>query len=161
MNIPPILEHLSYRYPAVLVDVVTEFEPGRRIVAVKNVTVSEEFFQGHFPGTPLLPAVLMVESLTQVATLLLLAGGNPDGHRAKLRGVDHAKFRRQVGPGDRLVLDVTLARRRGALVRAAAVASVAGQVVAEMELLLTIEAPAPASARAPWWGRTSPSARMS
>jgi UDP-N-acetylglucosamine acyltransferase len=142
MNIPPILEHLSYRYPSVLVDAVTECEPGRRILAVKNVTVSEEFFQGHFPGTPLLPAVLMVESLTQVATLLLLSGGNPDGHRTKLRGVDHAKFRRQVGPGDRLELSVTLLRRRGPLVRAGAVASVAGHVVAEMELLLSVEQPA-------------------
>ena len=74
MRILPALEHLSYRYPSVLVDAVTRHEPGRRIVAVKNVTVNEEFFQGHFPGTPLMPGVLMIESLTQVASLLLFAG---------------------------------------------------------------------------------------
>ena len=83
IDIPPVLERLAYRYPSVLVDAVTRHEPGRRIVAVKNVTVSEEFFQGHFPGTPLLPAVLMIESLTQVATLLL-AGCDTAGRQARL-----------------------------------------------------------------------------
>src|SRR5690606_5369414 len=113
ISIPPILERLAYRYPAVLADAVTEYEPGHRIVAVKNVTVSEEFFQGHFPGTPLMPGVLMIESLTQVATLLV-AGPDLDGRRARLRGVYNAKFRRQVVPGDRLQLEVTMGRRRGA-----------------------------------------------
>ena len=97
MHIPPVLERLSYRYPSVLVDAVTEHEPGRRIVAVKNVTVNEEFFQGHFPGTPLMPGVLMIESLAQVATLLLSPAGSGGGC-AWLRGVDNAKFRRQVVP---------------------------------------------------------------
>ena len=72
INIPQALERLCYRYPAPLVDAVLEFEPGRRLVAVKNVTVSEEYFQGHFPGSPLMPAVLMVESLSQVAAMLLV-----------------------------------------------------------------------------------------
>ena len=80
ISIPPILERLAYRYPAVLVDAVTEYEPGHRIVAVKNVTVSEEFFQGHFPGTPLMPGVLMIESLTQVATLLVAGISTGAGH---------------------------------------------------------------------------------
>ena len=72
INIPQALDRLCYRYPSMLVDAITEHEPGRRLVAVKNVTVSEEFFQGHFPGTPIMPAVLMVESLSQVAAILLL-----------------------------------------------------------------------------------------
>ena len=139
MSIPAVLERLSYRYPAVLVDAVTQHTPGQRIVAVKNVTVGEEFFQGHFPGTPLMPGVLMIESLTQVAALLLLAGGDrPAGH-AWLRAVENAKFRRQVVPGDRLELEVTLGRRRGRIARATAVAKVAGDVVAEAELVLAVE----------------------
>jgi UDP-N-acetylglucosamine acyltransferase len=139
MNIPLVLERLRFRYPSLLVDAVTEHEPGRRIVAVKNVTVSEEYFQGHFPGTPLMPGVLMIESLTQVATLLLLAGAADGCDRASLRGVDNAKFRRQVVPGDRLELEVTMGRRRGALARAAGVASVAGHVVAEADLVLAVD----------------------
>jgi UDP-N-acetylglucosamine acyltransferase len=138
MNIPLVLDRLSYRYPAVLVDAVTEHEPGRRIVAVKNVTMNEEYFQGHFPGTPLMPGVLMIESLVQVATLLL-ADGEGAGRRAWLRGVDNAKFRRQVVPGDRLQLAVTLGRRHGCVARAAAAASVEGQTVAEADLLIVFE----------------------
>ncbi len=106
---------------------------------MKNVTVSEEFFQGHFPGAPLLPAVLMIEALTQAATLLVLDGnhGRPLDH-VTLRGVDNAKFRRQVVPGDKLRLEVTLDGRRGPIVRAKAAAEVEGQAVAEAELVLVV-----------------------
>lgn len=146
VNIPPLLERLASRYPSLLVDAVTEHEPGRRIVAVKNVTVSEEFFQGHFPGTPMMPGVLMIESLAQVATLLLL---DQPKERVSLRGVDNAKFRRQVVPGDRLQLEVTAGRRRGRLQRASALASVGGQVVAEADLVMAIEPCARVGARGP------------
>ncbi len=149
MSIPAVLERLAYRYPSVLVDRVIEHVPGRSIVAVKNVTFGEEFFQGHFPGAPLMPGVLMIESLTQVASLLLLAGDGEGGGRAWLRAVEHAKFRRQVVPGDRLELQVTLGRRRGRIARAAAVATVEGEVVAEADLVLAIEATATADADAP------------
>ena len=89
------------------VDRITEHEGGRRLVAVKNVTVNEEFFQGHFPGTPVMPGVLMLESLSQVAAILLLQRDDaPPNTRAYLRGVNDAKFRRQVLPGDRLRLEV-------------------------------------------------------
>src|SRR5439155_6193098 len=91
INIPILLDRLCYRYPSLLVDAITEHEPGRRVVAIKNVTVNEEFFQGHFPGAPLLPAVLMLESLTQVAAILLLQGAGASPYaRVYLRGVNDA-----------------------------------------------------------------------
>ena len=120
-----------------LVDAITEHESGRRLVAVKNVTVNEEFFQGHFPGTPLMPAVLMLESLSQVAAILLLHREEAAPNvRVYLRGVNDAKFRHQVVPGDRLRLEISLGRRRASLARANAAAYVGDQVVAEAELLL-------------------------
>ncbi len=144
-----VLDRLCHRYPSLLVDTIAEHEPGRRLVAVKNVSVNEEFFTGHFPGKPLMPAVLMIEALTQVATLLLLdrsthlSPASPDAAslragRVHLRGVDNAKFRKQVVPGDRLKLTVTLGPIRRSIVRAAAIAEVDGQTVAEAELVLVV-----------------------
>jgi UDP-N-acetylglucosamine acyltransferase len=132
VHIAPAVDRLSFRYPSLLVDDIAEHEPGRRIVAVKNVTVNEEFFQGHFPGAPLMPGVLMIESFTQVVTLLLPLA------RVTLRGVENAKFRLPVVPGDRLQLEVAVSRRRGDIVRATAVASVDGRTVAEAELVLAV-----------------------
>jgi UDP-N-acetylglucosamine acyltransferase len=137
IDIMQALDRLCYRYPSLLVDAIIENEPGHRLVAVKNVTVNEEFFQGHFPGTPLLPAVLMLESLSQVAAILLVQRIDaPPNLRVYLRGVNDAKFRRQVVPGDRLRLEITLGRMRATLARARATAFVGDQVVAEAELLL-------------------------
>jgi UDP-N-acetylglucosamine acyltransferase len=139
INIPVLLDRLCYRFPSLLVDAITEHDEGQRLVAVKNVTVSEEYFQGHFPGAPLMPGVLMLESMSQVAALLLL---QPDGprprHSVYLRGVNNAKFRRQVVPGDRLRLEVSLGRQRKPLAKAQAAAFLGDQVVAECELLLTV-----------------------
>jgi UDP-N-acetylglucosamine acyltransferase len=137
INITETLERLCYRYPSPLVDAVTEHEPGRRMVAVKNVTVNEEFFQGHFPGTPLMPGVLMIETLAQVATILLMHGTEgASGDRVFLRGVDNAKFRRSVVPGDRLRLEVTLGARRSKIARANAAAYIDDMLVAEAELVM-------------------------
>jgi UDP-N-acetylglucosamine acyltransferase len=120
--------------------VVTEHEPGNRLVAFKNVTVSEDYFQGHFPGTPLMPAVLMIEALTQLAAALILdRAGTSQATRVSLRGVNGAKFRRNVFPGDRLHLEVTLGRVRSRLAKAQVRASVDSQTVAEAELLLAID----------------------
>ncbi len=137
INIPILLDRFCHRYPSVLVDAITEHEAGRRLVAVKNVTVTEEFFQGHFPGTPLMPGVLMLESLSQVAAVLLLERDDaPPNARVYLRGINDAKFRRQVVPGDRLRLEISLVRRRATLARVQAAAYVGDQIVAEAELLL-------------------------
>lgn len=141
LDLPALLDRVSYRYPSFLVDAVVEHEPGTRLVAIKNVTVNEEFFQGHFPGSPLMPGVLMVEALTQAAAVLLLERpGTPPSARVWLRGVDGAKFRRQVVPGDRLRLEIALGPSRSRLARARAVASVADQTVAELTLVLGVEA---------------------
>jgi UDP-N-acetylglucosamine acyltransferase len=138
-----VLERLAHRFPSLLVDAVGEHEPGKRLVAFKNVTVNEDFFQGHFPSKPLMPAVLMIEALAQAATLLILAPGQeaadqPVSRRVQLRGVDGAKFRKHVTPGDQLTLTITLGSARGPLVKAAALAEVDGQTVVEAELLLAV-----------------------
>jgi UDP-N-acetylglucosamine acyltransferase len=135
------LDRLGYRYPSSLVDRIVEHEPGRRLVAVKNVTFNEDFFQGHFPGAPLMPGVMMIEALAQVATLLLMQprDGLPAG-RAFLRGVDDAKFRRQIVPGDQLRLEVTAGAQRGNLARASGVAYIGDTVVAEASLLFGLVA---------------------
>ena len=140
LDLPALLDRVSYRYPSFLIDKVAEHDPGARLVAIKNVTVNEEFFQGHFPGSPLMPGVLMIEALTQVAAVLLLErSGVPPTARVWLRGVDNAKFRRQVVPGDRLRLEVCLGRTRPRLAVARAVAYVADRTVAEATLLLAVE----------------------
>jgi UDP-N-acetylglucosamine acyltransferase len=133
-NLPEVLDRLCYRYPSALVDTVVEHEPGRRVVAYKNVTVSEEFFQGHFPHEPLMPGVLMIETLAQVATVLLTAADR--SARAYLRGVDRAKFRLPVVPGDRLRLEDTMGPRRSRLARAEARAYIGDQIVCEAGLLM-------------------------
>jgi UDP-N-acetylglucosamine acyltransferase len=138
INIPQALDRLCYRYPSMLVDAIVEHEPGRRLVAVKNITVSEEFFQGHFPGAPLLPAVLMVESLSQVAAILVRDAEMTPQTRVYLRGVNGAKFRRQVVPGDRLRLEITMGRRRGGIALAQASAYAGEHLATECELVLGV-----------------------
>jgi UDP-N-acetylglucosamine acyltransferase len=139
-DIPRVLDRLCYRFPSPLVDAVLEHEPGRRIKAVKNVSVSEDFFQGHFPGEPLMPGVLMIETLAQVATILLTDGqGGVPVERTWLRGVDDAKFRSRVVPGDRLTLEVTAGPRRACIARVRAVASINGTVAAEADLVMGVE----------------------
>ena len=141
LNIPILLDRLCYRQPSFLVDAITEHDAGQRLVAVKNVTVNEEYFQGHFPGAPVMPGVMMLESLSQVAAVLLLhRDGAAPNARIYLRGINDAKFRRQVFPGDRLRLEVTIGRRRSKLVRVEATAIVGDQVAAEAELLLGVVA---------------------
>ena len=104
VNISKGIEQLCYRYPSLLVDAVTELEPGRRIVAVKNVTVNEDFFQGHFPGDPLMPGVLMCEAAAQLASYYCHVINLAEGSFIGFGGMEDVRFRGQVRPGDRLVL---------------------------------------------------------
>jgi 3-hydroxyacyl-[acyl-carrier-protein] dehydratase len=138
VDISEIKKLLPHRYPFLLVDRVLEYEPNRRIVAIKNVTSNEEFFNGHFPQRPVMPGVLIIESLAQVAGLAMLT---EEEHRGKIpyfTGIDNARFRRPVIPGDQLRLEVEVLRVKGNFGRAAAKATVEGQVVAEAELMFVL-----------------------
>jgi UDP-N-acetylglucosamine acyltransferase len=137
---PSVLDRFSYRYPVPLVDAVVSHDRGRALEAVKAVTVSEDFFQGHFPGQPVMPGVLMIESLAQAAAILLLEReSEPGDARASLRGVDGVKFRRQIVPGDRVTLAVRLIAERGPIARVAGQATVDDQLVAEATLVMVIQ----------------------
>jgi 3-hydroxyacyl-[acyl-carrier-protein] dehydratase len=140
IDIPLLMNRLCYRFPSFLVDQVVEHEPGRRLVAFKNVTVGEDFFQGHFPGAPLMPGVLMIESLAQASALLLLGEQGEAAPRAsvQLRSVRDAKFRRQVVPGDRVRLEVVREDGRPPRARVRGVSYIGEQVVAEMQLVLAV-----------------------
>ena len=141
IDVASVLDRLCHRYPSGLVDAIAEFEPGRRLLAIKNVTANEPFFPGHFPEVPLMPGVLMIEALVQSATLLLLHEGDEIRNaRVSLRSVNGTKFRRQVGPGDRVMLDVEVRRRRGPLAQIVAVARVDDQVVTETSFVLAVMA---------------------
>jgi UDP-N-acetylglucosamine acyltransferase len=139
IDVASVLDRLCHRYPSGLIDGIAEFEPGRRMVAIKNVTANEHFFPGHFPAVPLMPGVLMVEALIQSATVLLLQDGDEIRNaRVSLRSVNETKFRRQVVPGDRVMLDVRVAQRRGPLVRITGEARVDSLVVTECEFVLVV-----------------------
>ena len=132
-----IMERLPHRYPLLMLDRVLELEPEERIVAVKNVTINEEFFQGHFPGLPVMPGVLILEAIAQAGGLLVMPeDGSAAGKEFYLVGIEHAKFRRTVVPGDRLEIHVSLSRARRNFRRLAGRAEVDGQLAAEAELTL-------------------------
>jgi len=123
---------LPHRYPFLLVDRVLELEPGKRIKAYKNVTVNEDFFNGHFPGHPVMPGVMIIEGMAQAAGILTLY--DREGREDKLMyftGIDKARFRRPVVPGDRLVYEIEILRLRNTYCRLRGVATVDGKVAAE------------------------------
>lgn len=134
---PDIIRRLPHRYPFLLVDRVVEFTDGERLVAVKNVTANEPFFDGHFPGRPIMPGVLICEALVQAGGLLASCSteGLPPGRGVVLAGLEHVRFRRRVVPGDQLRLEVALLHKRRPLWKMRGQARVDGQVVAEAEFL--------------------------
>jgi len=136
LNIREILKHIPHRYPFVLVDRIIEIDPEHKIVGIKNVSMNENFFQGHFPNHPVMPGVLICEALAQVGAIF---AHNARGGRAKdkifvLTGLDKVKFKRPVEPGDQLRLEVTCLKRRGSFWKLLGVASVESKLVAQAEI---------------------------
>jgi 3-hydroxyacyl-[acyl-carrier-protein] dehydratase len=140
LDIHQVLRKLPHRYPMLLVDRVLEVESDRRIKALKNVTINEPYFAGHFPGRPVMPGVLVLEALAQAAAILsfISTGEEPDDQTlVYFVGIDAARFKRPVVPGDQLVLDATIERVKAGIYKYKARASVDGETAAEAELMCT------------------------
>ena len=139
MDVVEIMRAIPHRHPFLLIDRIVELEPAKRVIAVKNVTINEPFFPGHFPGAPVMPGVLIVEAMAQAGAVLLLRD-MPD-RESKLvyfTGIDRARFRRTVVPGDQLLLTVDVLKLRSRTCKMKGVAEVDGQKVAEAELLCAL-----------------------
>jgi 3-hydroxyacyl-[acyl-carrier-protein] dehydratase len=141
LDINQIKQYLPHRYPMLLVDRVLTWESGKTITAIKNVTANEEFFNGHFPNKPVMPGVLMVEAMAQTAAILsfLTMGQKPDENTiVYFVGIDNVRFKRPVGPGDQLKMDVEILRVARGIWKYKAVATVDGQLAVEAELMCTL-----------------------
>ncbi len=141
MDIHEILKQLPHRYPFLLVDRVLELEKGKRIKALKNVTINEPFFVGHFPHRPVMPGVLMLEAMAQVAALLAFdtLGVTPDNKTIYyFAGIDGARFKRPVEPGDQLVMDVSLERMKAGIFKFKGTTRVGAEIACEAELMCTM-----------------------
>lgn len=133
-----IIEILPHRYPFLLIDTIEELEPGVRALGKKCVSVNEPYFQGHFPGNPVMPGVLIMEALAQVGAVAILSQPEWKGRTAYFAGIDKARFRKKVVPGDVLILEMTVVKVKGPIGVGKATASVDGKVVAEAELTFAI-----------------------
>jgi len=141
MDIHEILEYLPHRYPFLLVDRVLDVVPGERITALKNVSMNEPFFPGHYPHHPVMPGVLVIEALAQTAAILSFKsmGGKPDDKSVYyFVGIDSARFKRPVTPGDQLIFEVSIHASKRGIWKFSAQAKVDGQVAAEAELMCTM-----------------------
>lgn len=143
MNIHEILDHLPHRYPFVLIDRVLSLELGKEIVAIKNVTINEPFFPGHFPYHPVMPGVLIVEAMAQAAAVLSFKtmDAKPNDESVYyFAGIDSARFKKPVSPGDQIVLNVKIDRILKGIWKYTGVASVDGEVVAEASMMCILKA---------------------
>lgn len=139
LNIEQIMQYLPHRYPFLLVDRVVEFEERKRIVGLKNVTINEPFFQGHFPGRPVMPGVLIIEAMAQVGGLLVLENvENLEDKVIYFLGLDNVRWRRPVTPGDQIRFEVELVQVRGATVKMRGVGTVDGQLAAEADMMARV-----------------------
>ena len=139
MEVDRIMEHLPHRYPFLLVDRILEFEPEKRIVGLKNVTISEPYFQGHFPGHPVMPGVLIIEAMAQAGGLLLIDSvPDPENKVVYFMSLDNVKWRKPVIPGDQLVFEVEMVQFRRNVCKLRGVAKVDGKVVAEADMMAGI-----------------------
>ena len=139
-SVTDIMKFLPHRYPFILVDRILELEPGKRVKALKNVTINEPFFQGHFPRNPIMPGVLILEAMAQAGGVLVIESLPPEkrGSLVYFMGIDKARFRQPVVPGDQLIFDIEIIKSRGRAAKLAGVASVDGKRVAEAEVMATI-----------------------
>ncbi|MFD2308377.1 3-hydroxyacyl-ACP dehydratase FabZ [Enterococcus termitis] len=138
MNIQEIKEIIPHRYPFLLLDTVEEIIVGEKVIAKKNVTINEPFFQGHFPGEPVMPGVLILEALAQAGAVALLSMPDFKGKTAYFGGIDKAKFRKKVVPGDTLMLEVEIVKVKSVAGIGKGTATVNGKKVAEAELTFMI-----------------------
>jgi 3-hydroxyacyl-[acyl-carrier-protein] dehydratase len=147
MDIQQILRKLPHRYPILLVDRVLELEKGQRIKALKNVSINEPYFMGHFPARPVMPGVLMLEALAQAAAILSFESAETepgDDTVVYFAGIDNARFKRPVGPGDQLILEAVIDRAKSGIYRYKTRATVEGQLVVEADLMCTMRKVTPA-----------------
>ena len=136
-DIRRIMEFLPHRYPFILVDRILELVPNERIVGLKNVTINESFFQGHFPGEPVMPGVLIIEAMAQVGGVMAYTSleESEEGKLIYFMGIDKARFRRRVVPGDQLIFEMTLLKKRAGLFKMGGKATVEGVLAAEAEVM--------------------------
>lgn len=141
LGINEVMKFLPHRYPFLMIDRILEFEASKRIVGMKNVTINEPFFQGHFPGHPIMPGVLLLEAMAQVGGVMAMKSLPPDQVEKKVlyfMSIDKAKFRKPVVPGDQVRFELDVIRERGPIKSFSAVAKVDGAVVAQAEMMAMI-----------------------
>jgi beta-hydroxyacyl-ACP dehydratase FabZ len=139
-DIEKIMDILPHRYPFLLIDRIIEIIPGEKIVALKNVTINEPFFQGHFPGVPIMPGVLIVEAMGQAGGILAFSSAPQENKNAILyfMGMDKVRFRKPVVPGDQLLIEAKILKQRSKAIKMSGIATVEEKLVAEAELMASI-----------------------